>query len=304
MPYNFFNLQLFGEEGADMAGADIGSSGIATTSAENPAAEGVATESTGEQIAPAAADQSGTPAQETWEDLIKGKYKDDYDKSIKKAINKRFKDNRNLQSQIDSIDPIVRMIADRYGVRAKPDGSIPIAQLQEALDNDNSLYEKEAFERGISVDELKHIKQMEREISTLRNQSVQSERDRKWQEIVTQSEGVKQVYPNFDLDSEMENPQFGKLLATFQSSGFPNAVQTAYEAVHRDEIFSGAMRYAVQQTQNKISNSIQSGMNRPTENGLGQTSTASVGNVDPSKLTKAQIDEIRKRAERGERVTF
>ena len=64
------------------------------------------------------------------------------------------------------------------------------------------------------------------------------------------------------------------------------------------------MAYAVQQTQNKISNSIQSGMTRPAENGIGQQSTASVGNVDPSKLTKAQIDDIRKRAERGEKITF
>jgi hypothetical protein len=45
-------------------------------------------------------------------------------------------------------------------------------------------------------------------------------------------------------------------------------------------------------------------MTRPAENGIGQQSTASVGNVDPSKLTKAQIDDIRKRAERGEKITF
>lgn len=304
MPYKFFDLQLFGEEGVSMAGADTGSSGLATTSAENPAAEGVATGSTGEQIAPAPTDQSGAPVEETWDSLIKGKYKSDYDKAIKKAINNRFKNDRNLQGQIDSIDPIVRTIAERYGVRPNPDGSIPIAQLQAALDNDNSLYEKEAFEKGIPVEQLKHTKQLEREVAQLRNQNAQSERDRQWEMVMQQGEALKQQYPNFDLDSEMLNPDFGRLLANMQRAGLPNAVKTTYEVIHKDEIMGGAMAYAVQQTQNKISNSIQSGMNRPAENGVGQQSPASVGNVDPSKFTKAQIDEIRKRAERGERVTF
>lgn len=304
MPDIFLDLQLFGEEGASMAGADSGSSGIATATAENPAAEGVATGSTGEQIAPAPADQSGAPVEETWDSLINGKYKSDYDKAIKKAINNRFKNDRNLQGQIDSIDPIIRTMAERYGVRPNPDGSIPIAQLQAAIDNDNSIYEKEAFEMGIPVEQLKRTKQLEREVAQLRNQNAQSERDRQWNEVVQQAEAAKQVYPNFDLDSEMQNPNFGRLLATMQRSGFPNAVKTVYEIIHKDEIMGGAMAYAVQQTQNKISNSIQSGMTRPAENGIGQQSTASVGNVDPSKLTKAQIDDIRKRAERGEKITF
>lgn len=304
MPDIFLDLQLFGEEGASMAGADSGSSGIATATAENPAAEGVATGSTGEQIAPAPADQSGAPVEETWDSLIKGKYKSDYDKAIKKAINNRFKNDRNLQGQIDSIDPIIRTMAERYGVRPNPDGSIPIAQLQAAIDNDNSIYEKEAFEKGIPVEQLKRTKQLEREVAQLRNQNAQSERDRQWDAVVQQAEAVRQEYPSFDLDSEMQNPNFGRLLATMQRSGFPNAVKTVYEIIHKDEIMGGAMAYAVQQTQNKISNSIQSGMTRPAENGIGQQSTASVGNVDPSKLTKAQIDDIRKRAERGEKITF
>lgn len=303
MPYYLFNLQLFGEEGTDMAGADTGSSGIASTSAENPVGDGVATGTEGEQIATAGTDQMAQP-DDSWESMIKGKYKDDYDKAIKKAINKRFKNDRELQSRIDSIDPIVRMIADRYGVAANPDGSIPIQQLQAALDNDNSMYEKEAFERGMSIDELKRVKQIERENMQLKNMQAQTEKDRQWNEVISQAEAAKQMYPEFDLDTEMENPQFGRLLATMQRSGFPNAVQTAYEAVHRDEILGGAMRHAVQKTQEKISNAIQSGMNRPTENGVGQKAAASVGNIDPSKLTRAQIEDLKNRALRGERITF
>ena len=35
-----------------------------------------------------------------------------------------------------------------------------------------------------------------------------------------------------------------------------------------------------------------------------QQAAASVGTVDPSRLTRSQIEDIKKRAERGEKITF
>lgn len=303
MPYKFFNLQLFGEEGTDMAGSSDGSVGIAADNvAVNPSTEGVATGGVGDQVTPETVD-AGQPG-ESWKDLIKGKYKKEYDESVKAAVNKRFKNQQNLQSQIDSIDPLVRMMAQKYGVQPNPDGSIPIDQLQAKLDADNSMYEQEAFQRGMSVDDLRQMKQLERENMQLRRESQRTQEQRDWDEIVMQGEALKQMYPQFDLDAEMQNENFGRLLATFRRSNFPNAVQTAYEAVHRDEIMGGAMRYAVKQTETKLSNAIQSGMNRPQENGVRQTSSAFVPAMDPSNLTKEQLDDIKRRAERGERITF
>lgn len=294
MPYNL-NLQLFGEE--DMAGADIGSDvGIATNEAVNPDTNGVATEGEGEQVAPV--------EEESWDSLIKGKFKEDYRKSVESTINKRFKNQQDLQAKIDSVDPIIRLLAQRYGVEADANGSIPIEALRQKLDADDSAYEQEAFERGMSVKDLKQMKQMELELSQMKRQQTVSKQQQEWNEIVAQGEEVKQLYPDFNIETELDNPNFGRLLATFQRSGFPNAVRTAYETVHRDEIMGGAMRYAVSQTEQKISNSIQSGMRRPSENGTRQQSSSTVGNIDPSKLTKEQLLDIKMRAERGERITF
>lgn len=296
MPYNYFNLQLFGEEG-DMAGADLGSDvGFATNEAENPDTNGVATEGEGEQVAPV--------EEESWDSLIKGKYKEDYEKSVKNALGKRLRNQQDLQSRIDSVDPIIRMLAQRYGVDADVNGSIPLDALREKIDADDSAYEQEAFQRGMSVKDLKQMKQMELELNQIRRQQTASKQQQEWNEIVAQGEEVKKLYPDFNMDAELENPNFGRLLATFQRSGFPNALRTAYETVHRDEIMGGAMRYAVSQTEQKISNSIQSGMRRPSENGTRQQSSSSVGNIDPSKLTKEQLLDIKMRAERGERITF
>lgn len=294
MPYKFLNLQLFAEEG-------MADSGLATTSAENVSTDGVATEGATDQIATGVEDQPSIP---TWDDLIKGQYKKEYNQAVKDAVNKRFKNQRNLQGQIDSIDPMVRALAQKYGVNPNADGSIPIEALTKMVMDDNSIYEQEAFERGMSVQDLKEMKRLEAENMQLRNANQRTREEQEWDGIVSQAESLKNVYPTFDLDEEMSNPNFGRLLATMQQSGFPNPVQTAYEAVHRDEIMGGAMRYAVEQTQQKISSSIQSGMSRPIENGSRNQSSGTIGSIDPSKLTKAQLNDIRKRAERGERISF
>lgn len=296
MPNNLLNLQLFAEDGGiDMAG----SGDIANPVAENSVSDGVATEGTGEQVATVEDNQT-----ETFESLIAGKYKKDYEKSLKSAMQKRFKNQKDLQGKIDRIDPIVRLMAQRYNIQPGVDGSISIDDLHNAITNDNSMYEQEAFQRGMSVEDLKQIKKLEMENAHLKAMNARTAEQKEWDALVAQAEEVRQAYPEFDMDTEMQNPQFGRLLATMQKSGFPNAVRTAYEAVHRDEIMGGAMKYAVEQTERKISNSIQSGMRRPSENGITQKSAANVGTVDPSKLTKNQIEELKKRAERGERITF
>lgn len=300
MPYkNLLNLQLFAEDG----GADTAGTGeLATSTTENPVSDGVATEGTGEQVVTAS--QDGQPQEETFESLIAGKYKKEYEKSLKTAMQKRFKNQRDLQGKIDRIDPIVRTMAERYNIKPAADGSISIDDLHNAIMNDNTAYEQEAFQRGMSVEDLKQLKRLEAENASLRMQNARTSEQREWDALVAQGEQVREMYPDFDLDTEMQNPQFGRLLATMQKSGFPNAVRTAYEAVHREEIMGGAMRYAVQQTEQKISKSIQSGMRRPAENGTTQQAAANVGTVDPSRLTKAQIEDIKKRAERGEKITF
>lgn len=289
MPKLYLDLQLFADEG--MAGADL-----ANPSAEVSEGDGVATE-TEEQPVATAGDE--------WDTLIKGKYKEQYSKAVQDAVNKRFKNQKDLQGQIDAIDPIVQAIAQRYGVAPDASGRIPIDALSDKVLNDNDLYEKEAFERGMSVEDLKQLKSLERENAQLKRATQMSQEQREWMDLEAQGEELKGMYPSFDMDTEMLNPEFGKSLAFFKSSGiYSDPVRRAYELVHRDEIMGGAMKYAVQQTQQKISNSIQSGMARPQENGTNQVAAGAPTALDPSKLTKEQFEDIKKRAARGERITF
>ena len=112
-----------------------------------------------------------------------------------------------------------------------------------------------------------------------------------------QADSLKAVYPTFDLNAEVENPQFRQLLR----SGID--VRTAYEVIHKDEIIPAAMQFTAKTVEQKIANKIASGGSRPAENGMANQGAATVKS-DVSKLTRADREEIIRRVQRGEKIRF
>ena len=280
------DLQLFADEGGT---ADTGGFADATAEGSEPGDGG------SEQAAPA-------QEPETFDSLIKGKYKAEYSQHVQDAINKRFKNQRDNQELMDKMNPVLTMLASRYGLSPDAQGNVDMDVLRQTIMDDNSMYEEEAFKRGMSVEDLKHMKQLELDNAQLQRQHEQSlreEQDRKaFNELMQQGEQLKQIYPGFDIGIEMQNPEFGRLIAV----NVP--LRTAYEIIHKDEIIAGGMQYAVQQTKENISKSIQSGSRRPAENGTRNVSPADTGSLDPSKLTRKDFARIKQAAQRGERITF
>lgn len=290
------DLQLFADEGGD-AGAPAE---VTAGPADQSSAEGAETaEGADESASP---DAQGAETEPTFEELVKGKYKADYQKAVQGAIQKRFRHQQDLKGTLDSMNPMLTALSQKYGLKAKEDGSIDLESLEKAVLDDDKLYEQEAFEKGIDVGTLKQMKQLERQNTLLRQQQEAATKEAQsraeFDEILRQSEEVKQTYPSFDLSTEMNDPQFLRLIQNHVP------VKTAYEVMHNDEILAGGMQYAVKQTAQKISNAVKAGQNRPTENGAASGAPASVGKKDPSKLTLKDFAEITARAERGERITF
>ena len=112
-----------------------------------------------------------------------------------------------------------------------------------------------------------------------------------------QADNLKQVYTDFDLQTEMRNPAFVRLLQANVD------MKTAYQVIHQDEIMRGGMEYAVQQTAKQMTNKIIANGNRPAENGSG-ASAAAITKTDVSQLSNQDFDEIRRRVMRGERISF
>ena len=106
-----------------------------------------------------------------------------------------------------------------------------------------------------------------------------------FQDLQRQGEAMKQLFPSFDLSTELQNPIFARLTAP----GVGLGVEDAYYAVHRKELQNAAMEAAARH----VSNAIATGAERPRENGLrGQA--AAVSQFDYRSASKEQREALKK----------
>lgn len=298
----FFDLQLF----AAGAGAGTGGSGTAGT---GTGAEGGSGEAAPQQQTPmaettVAGSQTSDAADsgESFESLIKGRYKAEYDAKVQSTIQDRLKGSKDREAKVA---PILQNLAERYGVDVNDPDAI-----MKALDGDNKQYEQEALMKGLPVETVKKIHRLEAREAAKKAEAQraaqeqaeaqkQAETQQHFAGLQQQAEQMKQMYPGFDLDRELQNPQFVKLTAP----GMGIDVRTAYEAIHRDELRGQEMQYATQRTASRISASIQANARRPSENGV-RGSVASTGTTNPANMSKQYRDSLIERARRGERILF
>lgn len=231
-----------------------------------------------------------------FEELIKGKYKEQYDKRTQDTVQKRLKGTKETVDRYNELTPTLEMLAKKYGVEATD-----IKALNQAIEDDDSYYEQEALEKGITVEQLKSIRKMEKENADLRRQmqeqNVRENANKLYASWMNQAEAIKNVYPSFNLDAEMRNPKFTDLLKNNID------IRTAYEVLHKDEIIPAAMQFTAQKVGQQMTNKIIANGARPVENGINAQSSV-VTKSDVSQLSKADIAEINRRVARGEKIRF
>ena len=231
-----------------------------------------------------------------FEELIKGEYKDLYDARVQDTIQKRLKSSKETVDKYEALAPTLEMLAKKYGVDASD-----IKALNKAIEEDDSYYEEEALEKGMTVQQLKEVKKIERENAALKEQmKAQERKDNAAQQYATwmrQAEEAKKLYPNLNFEAETQNPDFRKLLLAGIDVG------SAYMVIHKDEIIPAAMQYTAKTVQQKLTNKVIANGARPSENG-NSSQSASVSKSDVSTLTKADRAEIIRRVQRGEKISF
>ena len=306
-------LQIFAEGGAGgAAGAGTGDGGTAsgegvtaaaalpqTKADKNPLANvkyGIQPEDTTAPVAEVQETAAQIDREAEFERLIKGEYKEQYDARVQNTIRTRFKDTKDNSDKLDALSPTLELLGKKYGVDASD-----IAALTKAIEEDDSYFEEEALEKGVTVQQLKEIRKMERENADLKRQmqeqQIRENASRLYASWMQQAEEAKRVYPTLDLRAEMNNERFTELLKSNID------VKTAYEIVHKDEIIPAAMQFAAQTMERQVVNKIAANGARPTENGMNAQSAA-VTKSDVSQLTRADRDEIRRRVARGEKIRF
>lgn len=302
-------LQMFAEggEGGGAAAAASDATGAATAdNAENPLADVVY----GKQTAEEQPDQQpktrtkANPAEDrkaAFEELIKGEYKAEFAEKNNAIFNQRFKEYKANEQKLTALQPLLDAVSAKYGVdTGDVDGML------KALNEDDSFYQDEADRQGVTVQQLKQMRQLERENAEFKAALEQQQRQEqaanvyaRWEQ---ESETVKQLYGNFDLRAECQHPETGSSFVRLLQNGID--VRTAYEVVHKDELLSGAINYAVQTAQKRTMDNIRAKGMRPQENGAGGSVATQVVKSDPSKWTDSDLDEVLRRVKEGKKINL
>lgn len=316
------NLNLFDGAGAG-AGAGTGGEGAGTGAEGAPAGEPIVytprnkranamenvvfgkepTAPTQEQD-PVAGDPAGQAKdqeaprdlQAEFDAMIKGDYKEQYSENVQKLINRRFKETKEMEATLNSHQSLLGMLADKYGVEATD-----IDALTKAVSDDDTLWEQQAYDAGMTVQQYKEFKALERENAELmraeESRRGEEEAQRQLNEWTQQAMELQKTVPGFDLRMEAENPAFVQMLR----AGLP--VEHAYKVIHMDEILNGQAANVAAQAQKQVVDNIRSRGSRPAENGTVSRSGFTYKS-DVSKLTKEERAEAARRAARGETITF
>ena len=279
-----FDNVVFGKQ-EDASAAAAANDPVAGDSAEGNGKSGVSTTS-----------DTLEARRKAFRDMANGEYKDVYTEEIQQIINRRFKDSKAMEASLNAQKPILDMLAQRYQIA---DGDM--TKLQAAIEEDNSYWQDAAEKEGLTVDQYKAKMKLERENAELKaaqnkrmGEQAAQQQFAKWTQ---DAEGVKSLYPGFDLRNELQNGQFRDLLKAGIS------VQQAYELVHMEEIRNATARSAAKAASEQMTANIKSRAARPSENGTSSKSAVIVKN-DVSNLTRAERAEIARRAQRGEKITF
>lgn len=290
-----FNLQLFDDAGgvvvADNAANDdsLQEQNSANDTA-NPVAQGE--------------EEASKPS---FDDLINGEYKKDYQKNINKVVRSRLKGAKETEDKLNSYTPLLEMLASRYGM----DGDVSKLNAQDFISkmmDDDEQYEDESIAKGIPIETLKSMKKMELENATMKRQleerALEEQRQREFTEKMQEAEQLKEFYPNFDFTQEIqasnegdENAQqFMRLLG----NGVP--MKLAFEVTH-PELITNAMKVVAQTASEKVANSVKANSKRPSEGG-GGLSGGTPARLNPATMTEKEIRELRERALSGERIVL
>ena len=233
--------------------------------------------------------QAPDPAGE-FEELIRGKYKEQYQSRVQDTIHKRLRSSRETVEKYQRLTPALKLLSEHYGIAADDVGA-----LAKAVESDDTFYRRQAQQRGLDVNQLRAFRALEQENAQLRyqyrQQAEQATLRQKMGLWAAQAEEAKKLYPDLDMNTECAEPRFRKLLL----QGLD--VQTAYLVVHRQEL----LQKAAEAGQQMMANHYMTQTARPSENGTSGQSAA-VSRYDVAAMSRADRETIRRRAARGERI--
>lgn len=236
-------------------------------------------------------------------EMVQGEYSDVFQEMMQRAIDKATENIR----QNPQVARLTQALANAYGVDTDDmDGLI------EAVENgrvkDEKYYEDLAQQRGVSVKTARDLDKMESDLkrSNTRNaqlQAMQQEatRQQRVSQIQAQWEAqaaqLKTQYPDFELQEVLANEQVADLMRRGVS------LPDAYRAAYFDHIMQQATAQTAQKVEQGVAARIQQRAGRPGENGT-RPGGAVTTHVDVASMSRRQLEDLERRARRGEKITL
>lgn len=294
----FLNFHLFdGEGGGEGATASTAES----TQEQQPRIE--YGKSRGEGSAPSQVGSDNSAQAEDlsaeWKALTGkgGKFHDLYGQGVSQAVQDRFKNQQELQGQVDRIADDLSPLFMNYGLSAGD-----FEGLAEAVAKDDAFYQAGAERLGLDVEQYKERLKLQADAERGRQITEAYERQQRQNEVYAEWEAdaseLQKAFPMFDLGMEIRtNERFAQLIDNGVS------VQDAFYTTHMGDILGGANVEANKIATQNVVNTIQQRAARPPEAAMGH-SPAIERRSDPSQLTADDLDEINRRVEMGETFAF
>ena len=185
------------------------------------------------------------------------------------------------EATMQKLNPALELIASKYGIVPNEDGQFDIDSITQAVTNDDSYYEQRAEDLGVDISVAKQLEQANRERKmaearelALRKQQEKADREFQLRQhfmgMQQQAKKLQELFPDFDLQRELQDPRFLKLT----SPDIGMSVEDAFYSMHHDAILQQQAEAIARRAKADAAASIRSGV-RPRENGGSATAAVS-----------------------------
>lgn len=252
-------------------------------------------------------------AEEEFEKLINGKYKDAYQSKVESFVKDRMstknKQISDMQKKESTGNQIFALIANKYNVQ--PDD---LDGLLKAVSEDKDLFADKALAAGVTTEEARNdffnqqkTNAQEEELENLRREKAARELDTHLRTIAAETQ---KEFPNFNLEDEFQNPAFRTALDFIaqqrneqnEKTGRNDEIYdltTAYKMAHFDELQKDLVKRSSSAAISAAAQSIQSGARRPTENAVKKSGTTTQ-RKSVADMSDAEFDAFYEKVRRGE----
>lgn len=279
---------------------DSSPEGRADTSAEEGAADQEAEGKDGEEKGKT---KSPEERRKAFGELLRGEYADLTEELMQNAVTEA---TRRLEAS-PAMKGLMQALQEKYGTDAND-----LVALTEAVRNgavkDDAYYEKLAMEKGVStrtareLDKLesqnKHLTEQQQMIQQMERQRVQQARIAELQAgWDREAEQLKAQYPDFNMAEVLANPEVEKMMRSGVS------MTNAYRSAYFDHILKQQQAATARQVEQGVVTRMQQRNARPGENGT-RPGGAVQTKIDVSHMSRKEMEEMERRAMRGEVITL